>query len=180
VEPYRSGPRRELARLLDLIDVTRELAPLRESLDVDRAEIAKLRREEVDLLARDAKLVPNNPRPLYQRGLLLYQLGDLDDARQTLTDATRVDPKSYESWMALALICEKQQRWVDAARAIEKMKELQPESEDWKGVLMRIRQSMDEQQAEKAADAPHSESLSPEESTAPLEGDAPPPDAGEP
>jgi tetratricopeptide (TPR) repeat protein len=169
VEPYRSGPRRELARLLDAIDVTPRLAQLRHSMDIDRAEIAKLRREEVDLLARDAKLVPNNPRPLYQRGLLLYQLGDLDSARQSLAEATRVDPKSYESWMALALICEKQQRWVDAARAIEKMKELQPEAEDWKGVLMRIRESMKRQRVEEAADAPHSESLSPEEATAPPE-----------
>jgi tetratricopeptide (TPR) repeat protein len=180
VEPYRSGPRRELARLLDLIDVTPQLGELRNSMDIDRAEITKLRREEVDLLARDAKLVPNNPRPLYQRGLLLYQLGDLDSAQQSLADATRVDPKSYESWMALALICEKQQRWVDAARAIEKMKELQPDAEDWRGVLRRIRQSTQEQQTEEAANAPHSESLSPEEAAAPPDDDAIPPAVGEP
>jgi predicted Zn-dependent protease len=106
---------------------------------------------------------------LYQRGLLFYQLGDLDSARQSLAEATRVDPKSYESWMALALICEKQQRWVDAARAIEKMKELQPEAEDWQSVLMRIRDSMQQQ---RAADAPHSESLSPDEAAALPEDEA--------
>jgi tetratricopeptide (TPR) repeat protein len=169
VEPYRAGPRRELARLLDLIDVTPQLSQLRNSMRIDREEITKLRREEVDLLARDAKLVPDNPRPLYQRGLLLYQLGELDAARQSFVEATRVDPKSYESWMALALICEKQQRWVDARRAIEKMKELQPDAEDWQGLGMRIRESM---RTQEAAEAPHSESLSPEESTAPPEGDA--------
>lgn len=171
VEPYRSGPRRELARLLAVIDVTPQIAELRNSLNIDREEIAKLRREEVALLARNAKLVPSDPRPLYQQGLLLYQLGELDEARETLRQATRVDPKSYDSWMALALICERQERWIDAARAIERMKELQPEGEDWKGVLLRIRETMEARETEEAANAPHGESLSPKESAAPPEGD---------
>ncbi len=174
VEPYRSGPRRELARLLEQVANDPTLAEVREAIRPDPQEIERLRREEADLLARDAKLLPGNPTPLYDRAMLLYLLGDLDTARESLEAACRVSADYYAAWMALALICEKQERWDDARRAILKMRDLQPEAADWQGVGRRIIDTMRAQQAEQAANAPHSESLSPEEATDPATPDGQP------
>lgn len=185
VEPYRAGPRRELARLLDMVANEPALAPLREQIKVDPDEITHLRAQEVDLLKRDSDLLSGDARPHYDRGMLLYLLGRIDDAREELDEACRISPSYYEAWMGLALISEKQQRWEDAARAIRAMAKLQPNADDWKSVLIRMRDTVKAQEAEEAAKAPHSESLSPkqaeESATAPPAGDqlpnTAPPDA---
>ncbi|HMO84548.1 MAG TPA: tetratricopeptide repeat protein, partial [Lacipirellulaceae bacterium] len=151
VEPYRAGPRRELARLLEMVSRESEYASLRETLRATPAAIRRYRVQEVDLLARDAELLPRDAQPRYDRGMLLYLLGELDEARAAFEDAVRVAPASYPSWMALALICERQQRWEDAARAIQQMKELQPEAQDWRAVLLRMRDTIVAQQAAESA-----------------------------
>jgi tetratricopeptide (TPR) repeat protein len=139
------------------------LAKWRAQITVDPEEIRRLRTEEVDLLARDADLLPGDPRPHYERGLLLYLLGQLDASREAFELACRLAPDYYDAWMALALICEKQQRWEDAVRAVKRMSELQPEGEDWKALLRQMQETVRAMQAEEAAEAPHSESLSPEQ-----------------
>jgi tetratricopeptide (TPR) repeat protein len=174
VEPYRAGPRRELARLLDMVATDPAYALLREKINPTAEEIRRLRAQEVDLLARDARLLPGDPRPHYDRGLLLYLLGELDAAREALEEACRLAPDDYQAWMALALICEKQQRWDDAGRAVLRMKELQPEAEDWKGLLLRMRDTLRAQQEAEAAAAPDSESQSPEDREATAAPDAEP------
>jgi tetratricopeptide (TPR) repeat protein len=163
VEPYRSGARGELARLLDVVLTEPAHEALRARLKVDAEEIRRLRVEEIDLLARDAELLPGDPQPRYRRGLLLFLLGELDAAREAMKDACQVDPKFYEGWMALALIAERQQNWDDADLAIRAMMALQPDAEDWKAVLQRMAATVRAQRAKDAAQAPHSESLSPEE-----------------
>jgi len=167
-EPYRTGPRGELARVLDLVATDPELAAVVPEVGATEEEIRRLRTEEADLLARDAKLLAGDPSPHYRRGMLLYLLGDLDGARRELEEACRLGPDDYGNWMALALICEKQQRWEDAAVAIKKMAEMQPQAEDWKGVALRMRATIEaaqEMEAESAADqAPHGESESAAES----------------
>lgn len=167
-EPYRTGPRGELARLLDGVAADPQLARLAAELGATKDEIRKLRTEEADLLARDAKLLVGDPTPHYRRGMLLYLLDDLDGARQELDEACQLGPDDYGNWLALALIAEKQERWEDAARAIKKMSEMQPKAEDWKGILMRIKSTLQgRQQLEDEAsadDAPHGESESAAES----------------
>jgi Flp pilus assembly protein TadD len=127
-------------------------------------EVRKLRSEEADLLARDAKLLPGDPRPHYARGMLLYLLDDGDAAYEELAEACRLGPNDYRNWLGLALLCEKQRRWEEAARAIKRMSELEPEAEDWKGILLRMRQTLQEERATQAAETPHSESESAAES----------------
>jgi tetratricopeptide (TPR) repeat protein len=166
VEPYRAGPRRELARLLDMVLNDPAQATLRDKLAIDEDEIERLRVQEIDLLTRDARLLPADPQPRYDRGMLYYLLGEMDNARESFEEAISVAPKSYDSLMALALVCEKQERWEDAARAIKTMSQLQPDGQDWRAVLLRMRDTIKAQEAEKAAVAPHSESLSPEQSDA--------------
>jgi hypothetical protein len=47
------------------------------------------------------------------------------------------------------------------------MSEMQPEAQDWKGILLRMRQTLQQQQREdEAAETPHSESQSPTEAAA--------------
>lgn len=175
VEPYRTGPRRELARLLEMVANDDRFANLREQLKPSAGEIRLLRAQEVDLLARDAQLLPGDPRPHYDRGLLLYLLDRLDDARLEFEEAVRISPDYYDAWMTLALICEKQHRWKDATDAVKRMSELKPEADDWKALLIHMRDTVRALQAEEAADAPHSESLSPEQA----EGVADEPEPGE-
>jgi tetratricopeptide (TPR) repeat protein len=175
VEPYRAGPRRELARLLDLARLDPALAALRAQLKPTPDEIRTLRAQEVDLLTRDAELLPGDPRPHYDRGMLLYLLDRVDDAREAFDEACRLAPDDYEAWMALALVSEKQHRWEDAARALKEMQRLRPDGEEWKGMLQRMAETVRQLEAEAAAQTPHSESLSPEQA----EGVADEPEPGE-
>ncbi len=171
VEPYRAGARAELARLLQAVETDPALASLRDTIKVDPDEIITLRAQEVDLLARDEELLPGDPRPHYSRGWLLYLLGRVDDAREEMEATVRLAPEDYNGWMALALICEKQQRWEDAAGAVIQMAKLRPQAEEWQGLRLRLREEIRAWQAEQAAEEPHSESLSPEQALEPAGDD---------
>ncbi len=67
IEPYIAGPRGELAMIL-------------EQRGGDPAEIRRLREEEVELRARDAKLAPENAEIRYQLGMMNVLLGRLEEA----------------------------------------------------------------------------------------------------
>jgi tetratricopeptide (TPR) repeat protein len=166
-EPYRTGPRSMLSQLLAQLAADPTHKSLAAELGGSDEEIRKLRAEEADLLARDAKLLPGDPRPHYARGMLLYLLDDGDAAYEELAEACRLGPNDYRNWLGLALLSEKQERWEEAARAIKRMSELEPEAEDWKGILLRMRQTLEQREREAAAaDTPHSESESPAEAAA--------------
>lgn len=127
-EPYLTGPRGELSRLL-------------EATGGDKEETNRWRREEASLLERDTILLPDNPGPHYQRGMLLYLLGDGDEARRELTRACRLGPNDYQSWLALALICEQQERWENATAVLERMQKLRPNDPTPQAIFQRIEQT---------------------------------------
>lgn len=131
-EPYLSGVRDKLAQIL-------------ESQNGDPTEIRKLREEEVALLERNYAFMPENPMLRYQRGMLLYLLEDFDEARIALEQACRLGPNEYGNWLALALICEKQERWNQAAKALRKMNEIRPDDPTVRAILQRIRQAREQQ-----------------------------------
>lgn len=143
LEPYLTGPRSELAGILE-----RRADPA-----AVKEEVRRLRTEEADLLARDAALLPHDPLPVYRRGMLLYLLGDLDGASEALTESVRRAPEDYQALTALALIFEKQSRWEEAYAVLKKMSDLRPKADDWKGIYLRIRQTREQQspQEEKPA-----------------------------
>lgn len=126
LEPYLSGVREELARAI-------------EQMDGDAAEVKRLREEEVELLERDAKLLPDSSQPHYRRGMLLYLLEQLDEARQAFESACEVEPLSFDNWLALALICESQQDWERALEGLAKMHEIRPGDPAIAGIVARIR-----------------------------------------
>jgi tetratricopeptide (TPR) repeat protein len=158
-EPYRTGPRGMLAALMAQLAANPNEAQLFAKLGGED-ELHKIRTEEADLLLRDSKLLAGDPRPHYSRGMLLYLLGNVEGAQEELAEACRLGPNDYASWLGLALICEKQENWEEAARALKRMSQLQPTAPDWQMIRQRIRQRLLAEQEAEAADAPHSESES--------------------
>ncbi len=129
LEPYLSGVRDKLARLL-------------EQSGGDPAQIRKLREEEVALLARDCKLLPNVAPLRYQRGMLLYLLNRHDEARRSLKEACELAPEEFGNWLALTLICEKQERWEQTVEALKKMNKIRPNDPATQAIYLRIKQAM--------------------------------------
>ncbi|MCM2374022.1 multiheme c-type cytochrome [Aporhodopirellula aestuarii] len=102
VEPGTTGPRTNLAALLDrLVEMAAENNTAREVLQAVGGEegiegvqkkISQLRREELPLLARDAELAPDIADLQYRYGLALYLSGDLPAARKQLQRAAELAP----------------------------------------------------------------------------------------
>ncbi|TWU29371.1 Tetratricopeptide repeat protein [Bythopirellula polymerisocia] len=128
LEPYLTGPRDQLAELL-------------QRAGGDPAEVQRLREEEVENLTRDSKLLPRNAPIHYRRGMLLYLLDRKQEAREAFESACELRPDSYDYWLALALLCESQGSWKCAYEALEKMHELRPEDPAAGSIMQRIQQT---------------------------------------
>jgi tetratricopeptide (TPR) repeat protein len=127
IEPYLTGPRGELARLLDSLGDP-------ETVDEARA----LRKKEVELLERDFQLLPEASMLRYRHGMLLYLLDEPKRALESLRQACRLDPNSYQTWLALALLCENQQLWDEAIGALKNMQRIQPEDPAIRAIFTRM------------------------------------------
>lgn len=130
IAPYRTDPR---SMLIELLVAT----------GGDEQEIRQLREQEADLLLRDQSLLPTADAPHYRRGMLLYQLGRIDEASEELAAAARLGPDNYQNWLAVTLIYEKQQRWRDALKSLQEMQRLRPNSDDVKGLYLKLRQQIE-------------------------------------
>jgi len=113
LEPYLSGPRSNLAGLL-------------ERTGDDPKAVRRLREEEVDLLKRDARLLPANAVVQYRYGLMLYLVGRLDAAQQALESACRLQPASYDFRLFLTLFYEKRSQWSQALASARRLASLRP------------------------------------------------------
>jgi predicted CXXCH cytochrome family protein len=132
LEPYMSGPRAELATLLQ----QHGAAP---------GDVQRLRREEADLLERDSKLAPDSAEILYQLGMLRYLLAELDAAQVALSSAAEKAPQNYEFLMALALLLERRYElsgdaalFDDARRTLEKLHNLRAADPRARQILARL------------------------------------------
>jgi len=128
LEPYLSSVRGELATIM-------------QQQGGDKEEIRRLREEEVVLMERDSKLIPQSSQPHYQRGMLLYLLERNEEAIQAFETACELAPNAFDNWMALALLCEKERRWEQAATAIKNMNRLRPEDPSVGAIFHRLRQA---------------------------------------
>lgn len=88
LEPTMTGPRTNLAALLEQL-ANQQRGPQSLQL-IARAEA--LRDDELPLLARDAKLAPENPDIQYRYGLALYLAGKLDESLKQLKLAVKLAP----------------------------------------------------------------------------------------
>ena len=103
VEPNATGPRTNLAGLLDRM--AQRMPPASAAGLVKRA--AQLRAQELPLLARDAGLAPENAMVQYRYGLALYLAGKLDVAMQQLERAVELEPEVADFRQARDLLREK-------------------------------------------------------------------------
>lgn len=132
IEPYLSGPRSELARLL-------------EQMGGDADEVRRLREEEVKLLERDSELLADSGRPHYQRGMLLYLLDRNAEAIAALEEAVRIEPRSFDYLTALALLYEQEREKIKAAQTLRKMNGLRPGDPVVMDLLKRVQAMRDDE-----------------------------------
>jgi tetratricopeptide (TPR) repeat protein len=125
MEPYLSGPRSEVARMLEQAGQGAE-------------EILRLREEEIELLLRDSELLPESGRPHYQRGMLLYLLERNDEASKALEEACRIEPRAFDYLMALTLLYEQEGERAKAIETLRKMDALRPNDPMVANLLQRI------------------------------------------
>lgn len=135
VEPYIAGPRGELATVL-------------EQRGGNADEIHRLREEEVDLLERDAKLLPDSGDFHYRIGMMRVLLGELEEATAALQEACRLLPKSYQCRMALALVYQRRYEWTGdeeqfnaAVRELKTLHEMQPSDPTAGNILQKLLQT---------------------------------------
>ena len=113
VQPGVTGPRSNLAELLQ------------QQGDTQRATM--LRREELTLMARDARLAPNHPVLQYRYGLALYLDEQYEPAVAALQRACELDPRESEFLLALTLLLERLQRYDEAWEACQRLLKLRPD-----------------------------------------------------
>ena len=78
----------------------------------------------MELLARDAKFVPQNAVIRYRYGLSLYLHGRLDEAEKELVEAARLSPNTPDFVLAVALLYQKQGRIDEAIKYAKALVEL--------------------------------------------------------
>ena len=125
LDPGVSGPRSNLVQLL-------------ERLGNHTDEIKQLRIVEAKLLARDARLLPNNAPIHYRLGLLQYLLGRNEEAIAALSHACELEPNSADYLMALTLLYEKLERWDAALRAAKRLVRLRSNNAVYQQILQRV------------------------------------------
>lgn len=153
VEPRTVGPRTNLAalydRLADEAEASAEAAAKsqdndalqRAVVDVQRRRdaAAKLRREELAFLARDAALAPKNADVQYRYGMSLYLHNQEPEAEAALLKAEKLTPDSTAPVLALALLYQKQMRWDDALHYAERVVKLSPRDPTYQQMLAEIK-----------------------------------------
>lgn len=132
IEPNTAGPRANLAALLEQ---EAESSSDPAAADALRGRVTQLRREELDLLARDAKLLPENGALRYRYGLSLYLHGRLDEAERELNAAVQNSPNMPDFILGLALLYQKQQKFEAAIPYARRLTELRPNSLEYEQLL---------------------------------------------
>ncbi|MGI9457643.1 MAG: HEAT repeat domain-containing protein, partial [Aeoliella sp.] len=128
IEPYLTGVRSDLAQLLTAAGSHEE-------------EVAQLREEEVKLLQRDIKLLPNSPDIRYRLGLLYYLMDDLNSAESHLAEAHNMELGNYQFLLGLALLQQEQYKrgeeeaFERTIQSLSKLDKLDPRRQDAKHLL---------------------------------------------
>jgi len=161
VEPRTVGPRSNLAALLERRRNRLQQQVQRAILERDRAalssltaEIGKLqerietlRREELSLLERDARLAPDNVDVLYRYGLALYLNGQEEKAAEVLERGAERAPDATRFHYALALLYQKRQQLDLAIRHAERLTQLDPGHEPYRLLLEELRKQQQKPQS---------------------------------
>ena len=103
-------------------------------------EAHQLRREELDLLARDARLLPDNASIQYRYGLSLYLHGDQQKAEAALRAACRLEPDNDQFLYGLVLFFHKYQRYDEALAGVDRLLNLRPQDPRYRQLRDMIRE----------------------------------------
>ena len=158
VEPTATGPRTNLAALNDRLaeDADRRARQAAAQRDRDtlkemanfvanyREEAARLRREELKFLERDARLAPDNAMIQYRYGLSLYLHEKSEEAEKYLIRANDLDKFSSQFTLALALLYQKQSRWSEALEFAQDLVALRPDDRSYQQLLNDIKRKSNE------------------------------------
>jgi tetratricopeptide (TPR) repeat protein len=154
VEPQVTGPRTNLAALCDrqaeaadqraqraamMRDMTAGTKAMEQATEY-RARAAKLRREELDCLARDAALVPDSAAVQYRYGMLLYLHRRMEEAEAALRKACELEPNNPQFLLGLVLFYQQHAQFAEALPLAERLVGLRPEDAVFRKVLEDIRQ----------------------------------------
>ena len=159
VEPGVAGPRRNLAAILDhrrqeteqqlrQLAINRAMEKSDRDAEIDalikkatkyQFEMAKLRREELALLGRDARLAPQVAAIQYQYGLFLHLHGEKDKAEQQLVKAQQLEPNMPQYAYVLAIFYKDQARWKKALDYAEKAKSIVPRDPSYNRLVQEIK-----------------------------------------
>ncbi|MEM7478020.1 MAG: hypothetical protein AAF483_23795 [Planctomycetota bacterium] len=117
VEPLVTGARSNLAALLD-----RNIGGV--NLDSDSSKLLQsivegLRKQELPLLERDARLLPNSAPLEYRLGLAYYVDGQMQAAYEHLVLAANLESEQPSYAQAAAMLCETMKKWSEAIRWAE-------------------------------------------------------------
>ena len=139
VEPRAVGARTNLAALLE-----RRLpsgADSSTSLETDFVvEIQQLRREELKLLGRDARLAPDNAELQYRHGLSLYLNDDWEGAVEAVRRAHDLESSNPSFVLMLALLHQRLGQFEPALTYAQQLVELVPDNPGYQQLLRDIRQ----------------------------------------
>ncbi|HIE99525.1 MAG TPA: tetratricopeptide repeat protein [Planctomycetes bacterium] len=127
LDPAVVGPRSNLAQLLTQLG--------------QDDEARQLQLEEVELLKRDAALLPEHAVLQYRLGLLQYLLGREQEAEKALAAAAQLEPQSADFQMALTLLYEKHKRWPEAQRAVDRLIAIQPDNPMFQQIRVNIQRA---------------------------------------
>lgn len=155
VEPQMTGPRSNLAALLEQV-ISEEMARYQRRLTPEgvaqkQQEVQRLRRDELQNLARDAKLLPDSAAIQYRYGLALYLHDEREEAEIALKRAVDLEPQSDQFLFALVLFYQKYKRYDQALSYADKLIALRPDAQDYRDFRNQLREEA--AQAAKPTDA---------------------------
>ncbi len=156
VEPTATGPRSNLASLLDRLAETERAAAMQlaqqrqrdaavERLmkeDKYRSRALELRREELPLLARDAALAPNNAMIQHRYGLNLYLVGEGEAAEAPLRRAVELAPDRNEFVLVLATYYHKFGKLEQALELTKQLIARDPDNQQYQNLAREIQAAL--------------------------------------
>ena len=153
VEPRTTGPRTNLAALYERLAETEDRragqaaslgdSPAAAKAEAEanrlRQEATRLRREELDLFARDVRLAPNAAFVQYRYGMLLYLHRRYDEAEQALRKASELEANQPQFLLGLVLFYKERNQPQQALPLAERLLALRPQDPTYQQVLAEIR-----------------------------------------
>ena len=130
VQPGVAGSR---GRLADLLERTN-----------DREDARRLRGEELELLKRDAMLLPEHAGLQHTYGLSLYLNGQHDEALSVLRRASELAPQNADYLLVVALLYERLGNFDAALAEVDRLIEMQPNDLRFQAVRQRILSQLQE------------------------------------